>query len=279
MEVKKALITAAGYGTRFLPITKTIPKEMLPIVDRPIIHWIVNECKEAGIEEVIIVADPNKVALFKDYFENKVTEINDFMLQHQRTDRIEKLNSVFELPRITVIAVNREYPYGNGQPILSAREHLEGEEAFVICWGDDLFKSSVSAVKQMVDAYRESPSDGLLGVVPASVELLSKGAALKLKKGTRNRVECLKEKASIEELKNDRSYSNLYSIGRFVLTPKIFYYLTPEDTGKDGELWLADANDKLARNGIVNYVQLVGDFYTTGDPASYLGAQIAFSEG
>jgi len=277
MKIKKAIITAAGYGTRFLPITKTIPKEMLPVVDRPIIHWIVSECAQAGIEEVIIVADPNKVEVYEDYFHSRAEDVRKFTVENRRFDRVEKLNEVFNLPKITVIPVNRKFPYGNGQPILSAKKYLEKEEAFVVCWGDDLFKSKTSAIKQIVNEFYTFPCDGLLGVVPASLELLSKGAALKIKEGTENQVECLKEKASIEELKNDPSYTNLYSIGRFVLTPKIFDYLTPDATGKDNELWLADANDKLARNGTVRFHKLTGDFYTTGDPTSYLKAQIAFS--
>lgn len=278
MEIRKALITAAGYGTRFLPITKSIPKEMLPIVAKPIIHWIVEECAEAELLEVIIVVDPNKVELFTDYFENESKEIFEFMYENRRPDRIEKLNAVFKLPKITILPVNREYPYGNGQPILSAKNLLENEDAFVICWGDDLFKSKVSAVKQLVDEYRSYPCEGLLGVIPASVELISSGAALKVKKETINQIESITEKASAEELRNDPNYTNLYSIGRFILTPRIFDYLTPTSTGKDGELWLADANNKLAQGSTVRYFELSGDFYTTGDPANYLSAQIAFSQ-
>lgn len=277
MKIKKALITAAGFGSRFLPITKTIPKEMLPVVNKPIIHWIVEECASANLEEIIIVASPAEIRTFEDYFYGHAEDIKQLMYEQGKVDRWEKVEKIFTLPQITVIPENRKLPYGNGRPILTAKEILRREDAFVVCWGDDLMLSKTSTVRQIVEYFRNTPCDGLLGVVPAPLELLSKGSALVIKKDTKNQVERMKEKASVEELKNDPAYSDLYSIGRFVLTPKIFEYLQPSATGKDGELWLQDANDKVARNGDVRFLQLEGKFYTTGDPDKYLEAQNAFA--
>lgn len=278
MKIKKALITAAGFGSRFLPITKTFPKEMLPIVDKPIIHWIVEECAEAGIEEIIIVASPDEVRTFEDYFYGHAENIKQLMYEQGKVDRWEKVEKIFKLPQITVIPENRKLPYGNGRPILTGKKSLKNEDAFVVCWGDDLMLSKTSTVKQIVHYMQKDPCDTVLGVVPAPLELLSQGAAIVKKEGTKNQVERMKEKATIEELKKDPAYTNLYSIGRFVLTPIIYKYLTPDAIGKDGELWLQDVNDKVARNGVTKFLKLEGKFYTTGDPQAYLKAQIAFTK-
>lgn len=277
MKIKKALITAAGFGSRFLPITKTFPKEMLPIINKPIIHWIIEECAAANIEEVIIVASPDEVRTFEDYFYGHAENIKQLMYEQGKVDRWEKVEKIFELPKITVIPENRKLPYGNGRPILTAKNILKKEKSFVICWGDDLMLSKTPSVKQIVDYFSEQQDcDAVLGVVPAPIELLTKGAVIVIKEGTKNQVARMKEKPSEKELSEDKSYSNLYSIGRFVLTPKVYDYLTPDATGRDGELWLQDVNDKVAQNGKTLFKKLEGKFYTTGDPEKYLEAQKAF---
>ena len=269
--IKKAIITAAGFGSRFLPITKTIPKEMLPIIDKPIIHYIVEECAQAGIEEVIIVASPDEVKIFEDYFYGHSENIRMLMQLQNKMDRWEKVKKVFELPKVIVIPEDRTISYGNGRPVLSAKERLKDEEAFVVCFGDDLILSEVSAVKQVVDFYNNNDCDAVMQVCEMPKEHIVKGGMVLIKEGTINKVDKVIEKPSIENVS-----SNLFSFGRFVLPNKIFDYLNPELIGKDGEIWLQDANALLAKNGnmLVNVVD--GEFYTTGDPDNYIKAQNAF---
>lgn len=273
MKIKKAIITAAGFGSRFLPFTKIFPKEMLPIIDKPIVHYIVQECSDAGLEEIIIVSAPDEVHIYEDYFFGQAEHIRSLLEKQGKLDRWTNVEKIFNLPKITVIPEDRSIPYGNGRPIISAKSLVENEEAFVVCWGDDLVLSDVSAVKQIVDFYEQNPADGILQVIDTTKEIVSKGGQVIIKEGTENEVKEVIEKAPIEEIT-----STLYSYGRYVCTPLVFNYLTPSSTGKDGEVWLADALDKVSSNHKMLAQVVDGEFYTTGDPESYLKAQNAFYE-
>lgn len=271
-NIKKAIITAAGFGSRFLPITKSIPKEMLPILDKPIMHFIVEECAEAGIEEIIVVAAPDEVRFFEDYFYGHSENIRMLMQLQGKMDRWDKVKKIFELPKVTIIPEDRTMAYGNGRPILTAKRFLEEGESFVMCFGDDLTIAKPSGVKQVLDFYYANECDAVMQVVDnLPVEHLTKGGVIKLKEGTTNQVDWLIEKPSIDNLP-----SNLYSFGRMVLPYKIFDYLNPDMIGKDGEIWLQEANDKLAHDYKVLVQILDGQFLTTGDPLAYIKAQIEF---
>lgn len=276
-EVKKAVITAAGFGSRFLPITKTIPKEMLPILDKPIIHWIVKECAGTGIEEIIIVAAPDEVKIFEDYFYGHAENIRMMMQLQGKMDRWAKVAEIFKLPNITIVPEDRTIPYGNGRPILTVKHLLAEEEAFVVCFGDDLVLSEESAVKQLVDFYTSSDADAVMqvtGQFASDPERLTKGGVIKIKEGTENQLDFVIEKPPVNELP-----STMYSYGRFIISNQIFEYLNPEAIGKDGEVWLQDANAKLAKNAKFLVQELKdGTFVTTGDPKSYLLAQEMFAE-
>jgi len=272
MKVKKAIITAAGFGSRFLPITKTFPKEMLPIIDKPIVHYLVDECKEAEIEEVIIVATPSEVSTFEDYFYGRATNIRTLMIRQGKLERWNKVEKIFELPKITIIPQDERIPYGNGRPVLSAKELVMNEDAFVVMWGDDMVLSKVSATKQLIDYFQNNPCDGLLAVQEVAKKEVDRYGIIVVKKGTRNQLESVIEKPSI-----DKAPSNLASYGRYILTPKIFDYLSPDAIGKDNEVWLQDANDKLAKVGKVLFKVIDGEWYTTGDPERYLKTHIKFA--
>lgn len=271
MSIRKAVITAAGFGSRFLPITKTIPKEMLPILNKPIIHYIVKECADAGIEEIIIVAAPDEVKIFEDYFYGHAENIRMLMQIQGKMDRWDKVKEVFGLPKVRVIPEDRTIPYGNGRPILSAKKLLENEDHFVVCFGDDLVLSDISAVKQVVEFFEKNKCDAAMQCTNVSKEQVTKGGQVIIKEGTQNQVEKVIEKSELKDV-----VSTLYSYGRFVLPNVLFDYLTPNSTGKDGEIWLADANAIVSKNHtmLVNVVE--GEFYTTGDPESYLNAFNAF---
>ncbi len=269
-DIKKAVITAAGFGSRFLPITKTFPKELLPIVDRPIIQYLVEECAEAGIEEVIIVASPTEVSKFEDYFYGRATSIRTLMIRQNKLDRWDKVEQVFQLPKVTIVPQDEGLPYGNGRPFLTIKD-LVSDGPFVAMWGDDLVLSKVSAVKQLMDDFEKNPCDGMLAVQEMPDSEISRYGVIKIKDRTKDHVETV-----IEKPDQDQAPSNLVSYGRYILTPKIFDFLKPDATGLDGELWLQDANDKVAKHGVVRYKVIDGEWMTTGDPIRYMKAHIKF---
>jgi len=270
-NIKKAIITAAGFGSRFLPITKTFPKEMLPIIDKPIIQYLVEECAEAEIEEVIIIAAPGEVTKFEDYFYGSATNIRTLMIRQGKLDRWHKVEQIFKLPKITIMPQDERLPYGNGRPILTAKDLVEHDEAFVAMWGDDLVLSEVSAVKQIVDYYNQNPCDGILAVQKVPDSEVDRYGMVKLKDGSDIQVETVIEKPKLAD-----APSNLASYGRYILTPKIFEYLKPTAIGLDHELWLQDANDQVAKHGDVRVKVVDGEWMTTGDPVRYMKAHIAF---
>ncbi len=268
--IKKAVITAAGFGSRFLPITKTFPKELLPIVDKPIIQYLVEECAEAGIEEVIIVASPSEVSKFEDYFYGRATSIRTLMIRQNKLDRWDKVEQVFQLPKITIVPQDEALPYGNGRPILTVKD-LVSDGPFVVMWGDDLVLGEMSAVKQLVKDFENNPCDGILAVQKVPWEEVDRYGVVKIKDGSQDQIETVIEKPT-----RDKAPSNLVSYGRYILTPQIFEYLKPDATGLDGEIWLQDANDQVAKHGTVRYKVVNGEWMTTGDPIRYMKAHIQF---
>lgn len=269
--IKRAIITAAGFGSRFLPITKTFPKEMLPIIDKPIIQYLVEECAAAGLEEVIIVVAPAEVTKFEDYFYGSATNIRTLMIRQGKLDRWEKVEKVFKLPKITIVPQDDRLPYGNGRPILTAKDLVEGDDAFVVLFGDDLVLSKESSVKQIMDKFKSGDNDGVIGAQKVTKAELSKYGIVKIVEGSKDQVEYLVEKPKPEDAPSD-----LASYGRYVLTPKVFEYLKADATGKDGELWIADAIDEVAKNGVVRVKAIEGEWMTTGDPFNYMKAHIKF---
>ncbi len=273
MRIKKAVIAVAGFGSRFLPITKTVPKQMLPILDKPIIHWVVQEVAEAGIDEIFIITTPEDLASFGNYFFQKNPTVKELMYSQGKADRWRKVEDVFKLPQIRLIPQPTNMPYGNGTPFLTVRKELEKEDAFVAIFGDDLVLGKESATKQLIRDFKKYPCDALLAVQEMPDLEVSRTSAAKIKKGTKDIVEDVVEKPSL-----GKAPSNLVSYGRFILTPKIFKYLKEDGLGKDNELWLSDANCKLAHNGVVRAKVLKDSVWvTTGDPLHYLQAHLMYA--
>ena len=152
--VKKAIITDAGFASRFLPITKTIPKAMIPIGSKPVMQLCVEECAAAGIEEIVIVATPGTKAkeIYDDYFHNSAENVKTLLDSQGKSDRYASVQEVLDLPKITVIEQDPSLPYGNGSPIVSAKDFVIGEEAFAVLYSDDLILGS-SDVKTLIDEH------------------------------------------------------------------------------------------------------------------------------
>ncbi|MDA1061208.1 MAG: sugar phosphate nucleotidyltransferase [bacterium] len=273
-KVRKAVLTDAGYATRFLPITKTLPKSMLPILDKPITHYIVEECMAAGITEIIIVSTEEGRPIYEDYFHNTVQHIHQQLEKQGKEERFRKVSQVFSLPNIIVITQDKNLPYGNGSPALSARPYV-GNEPFIYIYTDDLVFGK-SRVSEMIEVY-ENSGDDVFGVIPAK-ELpgidVTKYGMIKIKDGTENVLDYIIEKPSPEE-----SPSNLVSFSGYLLKPEIFEYLQPTESnlGKDSELWMVDAIHRMAKEKTVLVKPISGDWKTTGDPVNYLQTSIDFA--
>ena len=263
--VKKAIITDAGFASRYLPITKTIPKAMVPIGAKPAMQLCVEECIVAGIEEIIIVATPNTMAkdIYDNYFHDKAENVAKLLDKQGKSERFEPVKEVLNFPKITVIEQDADLPYGNGSPIVSAKVYVKDEDAFVVLYSDDLIFGN-SDVKTLVETYHQNEdAKAVIAAQEMPEEVWSKYGMVALKEnGTLSHIV---EKPKSKEL----SPSSLASYGRYLLTPEIFDYLIPSNTGLDGELWTVDAITELAKRGDVVVAKSSGKWMTTGDPKNY----------
>lgn len=267
----KAIITDAGFASRYLPITKTIPKAMLPIGAKPIMQLVVEECIEAGIEEIIVVATPEGKPIYEDYFNNAITKIKKQLHSQGKDDRYEAVARVLNFPKVTVIEQDQSYPYGNGSPIASARKYIQDDEAFVVLYSDDVVFGS-SDVKTLIDAYAEHPeAKAIIIAQEMPREVLNKYGIIKLADEAKMTLDNIVEKPKIED-----APSKLTSYGRYLLTPEVFDYLKPNNTGLDNELWTVDAITKMAEYGEVLVEKTHGEWMTTGDPKNYFLAHLKY---
>lgn len=270
--VKKAIITDAGFASRYLPITKTIPKAMVPIGAKPAMQLSVEECVAAGIEEIIIVATPGTMAreIYDNYFHDKAKNVAELLEKQGKSERFEPVKEILNFPKITVIEQDASLPYGNGSPILSAKDFVKDEEAFVVLYSDDLIFGG-SDVKTLIKSYEENPqAKAVIAVQEMPEEVWHKYGMVALKEnGTLSHI--------VEKPKHpEDSPSNLTSYGRYLLTPEVFDYLAPSNTGLDGELWTVDAITKLAETGDVVVARSEGKWMTTGDPKNYFMALLEY---
>lgn len=267
----KAVITDAGFASRYLPITKTIPKGMLPLGNRPIMQFVVEECVEAGIKEIIIVATPEGKPIYEDYFNNAVNRIRKQLAAQGKEDRYAPVQHILDFPKIVVIEQDPAFPYGNGSPIASARPYLRDDEAFVAVYSDDVVFGS-SDVKTLIDSYQRHP-DAKAIIISQEMprEVLDKYGIIRLADPERMTLDNIVEKPKIED-----APSNLTSYGRYLLTPEVFEHLNPKNTGLDGELWTVDAITKMAASGNVYVEKTAGEWMTTGDPQNYFLAHLKY---
>lgn len=268
----KAIITDAGFASRFLPITKSIPKAMLPLGNRPIMQLVVEECAAAGIQEIIIVATPEGKGIYEDYFNNNVNRIRKLLRSQGKLERYNPVQDVLDLPKITVIEQDPSYPYGNGSPIASARKFICDDEAFIVVYSDDVVFGS-SDVKTLMRSYQQHPdAAGIIIAQKMPREVLNKYGIIQLADETAMTLQNIVEKPKVED-----APSNLTSYGRYLLTPDVFQYLNPKETGLDGELWTVDAITKMAVDNNVYVEKTEGEWLTTGDPKNYFMAQLKYA--
>jgi len=266
-RIKKAIVAVAGSGTRLLPATKSMPKEMLPIVDKPVIQLVVEELVEAGIQDIILVTKWDKKPL-EDHFDRSWALENEL----EKAGKVEKLEEIIKVSEAAnFIYVRQKGPYGNGTPVLSAAS-LVDDEPFVFVWGDDLVRSKESFTKKMVDDYNQN-GKLMIGVQKVPKKVVSRYGIVKLRKGTRE-IEDI-----IEKPKKDEAPSQLADFGRMILDQDIVDILKETKLGKDNELWIVDAIRTYVKRGGVFLAKEVedGEWMTTGDALNYLKATLAYA--
>lgn len=266
----KAIITDAGYASRYLPITKTIPKAMLPFGNKPIMQLVVEECAEAGIREVIIVATPEGKPIYEDYFSNAVNHIRKQLVSQGKVDRYNKtVLEVLDLPKIRVITQDPALPYGNGSPIASARDYFGDDEAFIVMYSDDVVFGSSDA-KTLIEAFDEHPdAKAIIMAQEVDPSAVDKYGIISLKDG--DKLDQIVEKPAVGS-----APSTLASYGRYLVTTDIFDHLKVGNEGLDNELWTVDAITKMASEGDVCVVKTQGQWVTTGDPKNYFLAHLKY---
>lgn len=271
-SVRKAVITDAGFASRYLPITKTVPKGMLPMGNRPVMQFVVEECMAAGIEEIILVATPEGKPIYEDYFNNNVNRIRKQLASQGKEDRYEPVQHVLDFPKIVVIEQDPSFPYGNGSPVASAQKFVEGEEAFLVLYSDDVVFGETGDAKVMVDLYEQDKNvEGIIMSQEVSENVVDKYGIISLKAGTSNELDNIIEKPEVGQ-----APSRLASYGRYLLKPSIFEFLNPANLGKDSELWTVDAITHVAKSKRVVVGHTKGEWMTTGDPENYFKAHLKF---
>src|SRR5512140_3057823 len=272
-KVRKAVFPAAGLGTRFLPATKAQPKEMLPIVDKPIIQYGVEEAIHSGIQNIIIVTGRGKSAI-EDHFDVSF-ELEHLLESRQKTDLLETVRSVSDM--IDVAYVRQKEALGLGHAVLRARE-LVGPEPFSVILSDDVIQSEVPALRQLLDVYdfygasvvalMEVPGDAISAYGVVDAEPVSHN-------GGKDRL--FRIRNMVEKPKPADAPSNLAIIGRYVLTPEIFDSIEAVEPGSGGEIQLTDALKHLLRSRPIYGYRFEGQRYDAGDKLGFLKATVEFA--
>ena len=267
-SVKKAIIPAAGLGTRFLPATKAQAKEMLPIVDKPTLQSIIEEAIESGIEEILIVTGRNKKSI-EDHFDRSV-ELELELEQKGKTAMLEMVQDISNM--VNIHYIRQKEPKGLGHAIHCAKSFI-GDEPFAVLLGDDIVDASTPCLKQMIDAYDEYKTT-VLGVQEVARENVDKYGILDVKhiEDRVYKVKDMVEKPSVEE-----APSNIAILGRYIITPEIFNILENQAPGKGGEIQLTDALQKLATKEAIYAYNFEGRRYDVGDKLGFLEATVDFA--
>jgi len=271
MKITKAIIAAAGLGTRFLPATKAVPKEMLPLLDRPILQHVVEEAVNSGITDVVLVMRRGSHAI-TDHFDS-APELERTLEATGKLHYLEQVRRVSRLANFAFVRQGTDLPYGNGSPILAASSFISKDETFVYMFGDDVIDADPPGLRQVMDAYERYQPAAAMAAYEVPWEETHLYGCVKLKEGT----EAPEIENLIEKPEPGEAPSNLIQIGRFVVPYEIIEILEEQKLGKGGELWMADAMLTLAQRKRVVAEPIKGTWYTTGDPLRLLQTFIALA--
>jgi UTP--glucose-1-phosphate uridylyltransferase len=267
-RVRKAIIPAAGLGTRFLPVTKAMPKEMLPIVDKPTIQYIVEEAVASGIEDIIIVTGKGKRAI-EDHFDNAI-ELEQNLIEKEKYDLLERVQYATNLADIHYI--RQKEPKGLGHAVWSAR-HFIGNEPFAVLLGDDIVQSETPCLRQLMNQYNETFSS-VIGVQHIPENETHRYGIIDPASQTGRRYQV---NNFVEKPKPGTAPSNLAIMGRYILTPEIFMFLDRQEKGAGGEIQLTDAIQKLNEIQRVFAYDFEGKRYDVGEKFGFVKTTIEFA--
>ncbi len=264
-KITKVLIPAAGFGTRFLPQTKAMPKEMLPIVDKPVIQYVVEEVVASGIKNIIIVTGATKRAI-EDHFDEPNEDLVQNLVAGNKDELLSQIKHISDMANF--IYVRQKGPYGNGTPVLAGEAIIE-DEPFAVLWGDEFIYSTPPRLKQMIDVYEKYG-----GIVISGVEIKNKADLKRYGIADLEPVEgnVYKIKSIVEKPDPDKAPSNIATHGAYILPPEIFKALRAVPAGQGGEIWLTDGINYLRDQGVPVYTVVVenGKYYDTGNKLEYM---------
>lgn len=266
-KIRKVVIPVAGHGTRFLPATKAQPKEMLPVLDKPTIQYIVEEAVRAGITDVILVTGATKRAIEDHFDRNELLEKT--LLKSGKTKKYKEIKKLAELANF--IYIRQKGPYGNGSPVLDAKEVI-GDEPFAVVFGDDIFDCKKPHLKQLIEVY-EKYGDPVITAIKTDAEGTKKYGVVE---GTMVEKDVMQVNKILEKPGPKKTKSRIASIGGYILTPDIFKELKNLKAGKDGEIWMVDAIANLAKKRPI-YAKLIdGTYHDTGSKLTWLKTNVEY---
>lgn len=271
-KITKVVIPAAGFGTRFLPQTKAMPKEMLPVVDKPVIQYVVEEAIDSKVENIIIVTGSNKRAI-EDHFDAPSEDLVKNLLHGKKEHLLKEIQRISNMANF--IYIRQKGPYGNGTPVLTAEPAIE-DEPFAVLWGDEFIYSKPPRLAQMIKVYEKFG-----GIVISGVKIENKGDLKRYGIADLTHVEnnVYKINKIVEKPEIDNAPSNIATHGGYILPPEIFSALKKIQPGRGGEIWLVDAINLLKNEGVPVYTVVIenGKYYDTGDKFEYLKTVIEFA--
>ncbi len=270
-KITKVIIPAAGFGTRFLPVTKSIPKEMLPIIDRPVIQFVVDEAVASGMKDIVIVTSWQKKTI-EDYFDYSY-ELEQTLSKNGKVKELNEIKKIAGMANFTY--VRQKGPYGNATPVLCARPLMNEDEFFAVMWGDEFIYANPPRLKQMIEVH-EKTGGAVISAVRVDKNDVSRYGIASVEDSNDN---VFKIKKIVEKPKPEEAPSNLATHGAYILPGKIWEILERINPGKDGEFWLTDAIEELIESGFPFYACEIknGKYYDTGNKTEYLKANIDFA--
>ncbi len=271
-KITKVVIPAAGFGTRFLPQTKAMPKEMLPVVDKPVIQYVVEEAVHSGVNNIIIVTGANKRAI-EDHFDVPNEDLVKNLMSGNKEHILKEIRKIADMANF--IYIRQKGPYGNGTPILAVEPVIE-DEPFAVLWGDEFIYSKPPRLKQMIQVYEKYGGIVISGVRIDKKEDLKRYGIAELEhvEGNVHQI-----KRIIEKPDPDEAPSNIATHGGYIVPPDIFRALKSIKPGKGGEIWLVDAINFLKKEGVPVYTVVIenGRYYDTGNKFEYLKTVVEFA--
>ena len=266
MKIKKAILPVAGFGTRFLPATKAQPKEMLPIVDKPVIQYLVEELVESGIEEIVFVTGRGK-RVIEDHFDISF-ELEHTLVEKDKKDLLKEVSGISELAKFSYVRQCK--PLGDGHAVLQAR-HLIGDEPVLVIFGDCLYDSDIPATSQMMKTF-EKYGDPVIGLSSVDKKDVSKFGVID---GVELDSSTWEIQKMVEKPRQEDAPSTLVAVGKYIITPEVFETLSKMKSGKSGEIRLADAFDIMLSDNKALYGRVLqGQWLDTGNKLSFMKAAI-----